>query len=239
MKTKFTILAILFFGYCFSQTNNVYRVYFRNGKTQDVLNLTKVPNAINCESLDGMNTLSFTDKDYYSFRRLDNNLPFFEFKEKMFTDYVVINIDSLNQKKLYERTLNWVKETFKNPDKVIKMTIENEKIRIEGYKENLYCVKGIFSMASCYNGTFTIEISFKDGKYKFDPTYIEYHVPASQYNKANDVQFQLNDFRGLYNEKGELRNAFEFLPITIDILFNNLNLELYEYIISSGKKDNW
>lgn len=35
---------------------------------------------------------------------------------------------------IYNKSLNWVKESYKNPTEVIKTTIENEMIRFEGIK---------------------------------------------------------------------------------------------------------
>jgi len=242
MKKNILIVIILLCVLGFSQGNKAYRVYLRDGSTMDVINLVKVPNAINCESIDGMNSLSFSEKEYYSYRVLNTQIPFFEFKNKKFTDYVVVSIDSLSQKKLYDRTLNWIKEKYKNPDKVIKMTIDNEKIRIEGYKEDLYCyhfkVLGSENV-NCYNGTYTIEISFKDGKYKFDPSYLEYHIPPIQDISSRDISLSLDDFSVYYDKNGILLKSYEYIPITIDDLFNTLNPELYDYILTAGKKDNW
>ena len=238
------IIFLLFLStICNSQENNLFRIYFKDGTTKDVINLKNVSSAINCESLDGMNSLSFPEKKYHSYRQLNPNIAFFEFRDKKFTDFVVVTIDSLSQNKLYERTINWIKEKYKNPESVIKMTIENEKIRFEGYKENLYFVTRKFLGAegtTYYGGNYTIEISLKNGKYKFDPVNLEYHVKASPNQLATNIPILLDDLSYLYNEKGIISDYIN-TPIILDDLFNSLNTELYEYILNQGKgkKSDW
>jgi hypothetical protein len=48
--------------------------------------------------------------------------------------FVVVEIDSLNAAEVYLKTLGWIKETYKNPDEVIKANFENEKIRLDGFQ---------------------------------------------------------------------------------------------------------
>ena len=64
---------------------------------------------------------------------------------------------------MYNKTLNWVKETYKNPDAVLKMKIENEKIRIDAIATGLLKIRG-----NSFNLSYVIEISFKDNKYRFE-----------------------------------------------------------------------
>lgn len=52
---------------------------------------------------------------------------------------IVIEIDSMNASELYNKALNWVQETYKNPDEVLKANIENEKIRIDRFATNACC----------------------------------------------------------------------------------------------------
>ena len=42
-------------------------------------------------------------------------------------------VKSLTKKDLYEKSLNWTKERYLSPNDVIKATIKNEKIRINGF----------------------------------------------------------------------------------------------------------
>ncbi len=46
---------------------------------------------------------------------------------------IVVEVDSLSASEIYNKAQNWVQETYKNPDKVLKANIANEKIRIDGF----------------------------------------------------------------------------------------------------------
>jgi hypothetical protein len=91
------------------------------------------------------------------------------------TDYIVTNCDGKSQNDLYKKTLDWILVTYNTPSSVIKAQIENNYIRIEGSAGNLVRFGGLG--ASSYLTRYQIEISFKDGKYKFDLLNIEIYYP--------------------------------------------------------------
>jgi hypothetical protein len=91
----------------------------------------------------------------------------FKFTKDGFTDYVIGTVPNKTASELYKKTIDWVNITYKNPREVIKAQIENDYIRIEGFKSSMLCKKILLSNI-CENGRYQIEISFKDGKYKFD-----------------------------------------------------------------------
>lgn len=155
----------------------------------------------------------------------------FELTPAGFTDYVVTNVDG-NQSEIYQKSINWIKETYKNPDHVIKMTMENEKIRIEGFQENFYCVKSM-GMNACSNMVYSIEISFKDGKYKFDPTSV--HMSNSTGNKA---ELKLNDMGSIYFKNGKPNKGYEDFILNFQNHFNSLNQSLKDYITGASKSNN-
>ncbi len=111
------------------------------------------------------------------------------------------------------------------------MKIDNEKIRIEGFQSSFYCVKAMGSVA-CSDATYTIEISFKDGRYKFDP--IELNITAQGKTFTPD----LNDLSIYYKKNGELPKYSESVPPAFENLFNGLNESLKNYI-SEVKKSDW
>lgn len=152
------------------------------------------------------------------------------------TPFVIVEVDSTSQNTLFTKTINWIKETYKDPDEVIKTTIENEKVRFEGMNSGALCVKALGSK-SCYDATYTIEISFKDNKYKFTPIDLEYYTPPDQYDSGNDISIPLEGSGRLYNKKGKLRSLYKTFPVEIETIFNSLNESLTNYI--SAKKDDW
>jgi hypothetical protein len=153
--------------------------------------------------------------------------------------FVVVDVDSMTQAELFEKTINWIKETYKNPDEVIKTTISNQKVRFEGFQSGVICVSAL-GLPTCYGATYTIEIEVKDGKYRFIPINIEYRVPASQYGGASTVTINFDNGLQWYN-KGEVRKMFKTIPSSIENLLNGLNDSLFAYLSSEKglKKEDW
>ena len=155
----------------------------------------------------------------------------FKLSQAGFTDFVVTNKDGKTASELYTKTLEWVNRNYKNPEKVILGKVENEYIRIEGSANSLYVLNALGS-ENPTDSKYQIEISFKDGKYKFDVIEVKYLAPQIGWT---DIPF---DF--FYNKKGELKSMFKFTN-KIPNYFNNLNKDLSDYISSgaNSKNDNW
>ena len=159
------------------------------------------------------------------------------------TDYVVTNCDGKTQNDLYRKTLDWISVTYNTPSSVIKAQIENNYIRIEGSAG--YLVKRGGFAASNYLTRYQIEISFKDGKYKFDLLNIEIYVPSSQYVVGGWGYFDpIKDFnhrKSYLNDEGEVRPLYKHYH-EIPSYFNLLNTSLKNYIQSENipsKSKDW
>jgi hypothetical protein len=144
---------------------------------------------------------------------------------------IVVVVDKLNSSDLYKKALNWVQETYKNPENVIKAKIENEKIRINGFKENAWYFYYLGSKWQ-HGMEYSVEISFKDGKYKFD-----YQI-GTFYEGTKKLDY---DYTKFYKKSGEIRNNFSNAPEGVEDAMNNLSLSFYNYITDKTKltKDNW
>jgi hypothetical protein len=160
----------------------------------------------------------------------------FQYSAQGLNPYVIVNVNGMNSEQIFNNTLNWVKETFSNPDKVIKMTIPNQKIRIE-ISSNIGQVKNVkFPLLM------NIEISFKDGKLKFEP--IDARNPQS--DPSQDINFI--QFPGNIPEDGIKMGGFKFKKEKIienmsqstqnlQLYLNNLIKNLTDYF--TKKKDDW
>lgn len=159
----------------------------------------------------------------------------FKFDKENFTDYIVTQCEGKSQAELYKKALDWVSVTYKNPKEVVKAQIENDYIRIEGASKDLVCFN-ILGSKSCNTSKYTIEISFKDGRYKFDI------LGNIQYLYEDGwAEISLDKTSVYYNKKGEIRSNYKYFP-EIATYFNNLNLELKEFLISDkipSKKSDW
>lgn len=144
----------------------------------------------------------------------------FEYSENGLNDYVVVNIDAKSKVEIYSKTMNWIKETYKNPDLVLKMKIENEKLRLDALAINLLKCRGLRQ-----NLNYTLEISFKENKYKFEIV---------------SLLYETTDYKAIPNFKTDTRMIKNFgnTPTDIENYFNKLNKNLEEYICNKVD-DNW
>ncbi|MDC6364830.1 MULTISPECIES: DUF4468 domain-containing protein [Flavobacteriaceae] len=151
----------------------------------------------------------------------------FEYQQKGLNDYVVTNVEVKTADEIYASSLNWVKETYKNPDEVIKATIEGKKIRLSGVASNLLIVKKKYPFPLKY----TAEIAVKDGRYKFEIFSIE--TPPNEYGNGADYK----NIEGFKTKKSMVKNFGES-PDRIENYFNNLNKSLKNYIESGNLSEN-
>ena len=145
---------------------------------------------------------------------------------------IIVQADSLKANQLYAKALNWVQDTYKNPDKVLKSKIENESIRIDGYAQDAWFYK-TFVGTMFYNIDYTIEISFKDGKYKF-----EYRIGQFY---ANGGQKALFDYSTFYKKDGTIRSVYSDAPASLEASMNALSQSFYNYVTgkTSAKNNDW
>jgi hypothetical protein len=157
--------------------------------------------------------------------------------------FVVVEIDSLNASQIYLKTIDWIKETYKNPDEVIKAKFENEKIRFDGFQENVLSTK-MLGVTSYLDVRYSIEISFKEGKFKFEPIKLEEYTKPSQSIAGGWGSIPLNVGSWIYKRNGKVKGIFKSYPKQIEDVFNNLKTSLEIYLLKQNntikdKKDDW
>lgn len=165
---------------------------------------------------------------------------------KGMTDFIVVPVEGKTATEIYKKIIEWIKITYKNPDKVILSTIENEYIRFEGSSETLYSVNITMLGKTYYSSKYQIEISIKDNKYKFDLISMQNYNPKSQYSAGGwteNIIFNKNTEKegisAFYKKDGTLKSMWKFLP-EVPTYFNELNKSMIENINSTVKKnDNW
>jgi hypothetical protein len=148
-----------------------------------------------------------------SIKPCDYSKDKFIYNQLGLTPFVVVKFDSISKEKLFKLTNNWIKETYKNPDKVIKAIIENNKIRINGYSE--------------FGFEYTIVISFKDNKYKFEP------IEVISRSQAGEFNIPLDDGSIYYKKNGWPKKMFQNFTKHLGDTFENLNNNLKKYILNN------
>lgn len=164
----------------------------------------------------------------------------FKLTKDGFTDFIVTPVENKTQTEMYKKAFDWVNVTFKNPKEVIKAQIENDYIRIEGSSNSLICIN-ILGMKNCYLSKYQIEISFKDGKYKFDVSDLSFYTEPSQYGAGGWFPENFSKPSDYFKDNGDLRGRFKFYN-EIPSYFNNLNIELKDFLVSDkipSKKNDW
>nr|WP_294777623.1 hypothetical protein [uncultured Flavobacterium sp.] len=156
----------------------------------------------------------------------------FKFSKEGLTDFIVTNYEG-SAKDTYNLTLAWVKENSKKGYKVVS-SVEGEKITIEGGKENFLCSKA-GGTTVCTYATFTIDISFKDGKFKFEAV----GLSEKPNNATTVITHDLNDFSEYYNKDGSLKKYKDDVPAAYETLFNELNKSLVTFMDKKKKADGW
>lgn len=166
--------------------------------------------------------------------------------QKGMTDYIVGTVENKTASDLYKKVIEWIKVTYKNPDKVILSTIDNEYVRFEGMSSTLYSIHVPITGKMYQDTKYQIEISIKEGKYKFDIIGMENYLAPSQYNIggwSSNGLFNTNltpeGLTGVYKKDGTLRAIFKHIQ-DVPLYFNDLNKSLLEYINSeSPAKGDW
>jgi hypothetical protein len=155
----------------------------------------------------------------------------FTFSKDGLTDYVVTQCEGKTDSEIYKKIIEWIKINYNNPNEVILSTIEDKFIRFQGSGGRglvkFFRHGGIFTP----NTRYIIEISIKEGKYKFDLVNLETYS-GTEWNKV-DCFFSRNN--NCYNNKGEFKKDYKFYNETSDY-FNKINLSLKEKIIGSDEK---
>ena len=135
------------------------------------------------------------------------------------SDYVVIDYKDLSQSTLYNKTLSWVKNTFKNPDKVIKMKEENQSIRIQIFDNKSICGK-----YGCADELYTVQFEFRNDKIKVTPLEIlGLHDSYKLDLKKGDLYYKSN---------GNIRKFYSHVPKGVEKLINSYNVSLNNFITS-------
>jgi hypothetical protein len=230
------------------ETEQVFRITTTKGEVIKASNyrVNEKRKVTYIQTLEGK-SFSLKSSKIASIRKLVEGWNYFDFNANGFTDYSVVEVDSLKKEEIYKLVVEWVKVTYNTPDKVIKSQIENKSIRIEGYSDVLASHNALFP--TYYGTKYSILISIRDGKYKFDPKWAQYTIPAGTYNKELTFNaFNDNDesiVKSKFNKKEEVKTLYKKMPSDFETFYNDLNMSLYEYIKKEttkpkeGSDDDW
>ena len=145
--------------------------------------------------------------------------------------YVVIQVKDKSAKELYNQSINYINKFYKNPDVVIKGKIDGEYLRFNTYARSITTMKNVIAR-TYIDAKYTTELSFKDGKIKFEIIDIQLLVEG-----RNPIYFVGSGISSFYifNTKGKLERADA--KSGIEAYFNGKILELSMYLESLEKAE--
>jgi len=159
----------------------------------------------------------------------------FSFNDNGMTDFIITSVEAKPAFEIYKKVIEWINVTYKNPNKVVLSTIENQFVRFEGSSSEFYAMNAISKIYVPVK--YEIEISIKDGKYKFDyigMTIIENNIRIPYFNTK--TKEELGKYP-IFKNDGTLKSSYKYFT-EVPIFLNNLNKSLLESLISNVKKGN-
>ena len=170
---------------------------------------------------------------------------------KLFTPVLVLEVTG-SAEDLYNKTIGWVNETYKNPDEVIKGKVEGKYVRINGFVGSLLS-NNVIGTTFYYDVRYSVEIKFRENKIRYEVTKMEQYIPASQYGASrwDDMVFgfKVAKKKGKANKKTGLRSPGKIDKNgaknyeSVKSYFENLGLGIKEYVENSSSEstsdDDW
>ena len=81
---------------------------------------------------------------------------------------VVVEVPNKSAQEIYKNVKKWVIKSYKNPEKVLKVDLPAEQIRINGYNSSFFQGKALGMVD--YGVDYMLTIDIKENKYKFSIT---------------------------------------------------------------------
>ena len=150
--------------------------------------------------------------------------------------YVVISTPDKTAEQNYNNAIKYISKIYKNPKEVIKSDIKSEYLRFDTFVSDFLVVNNMGAKIS-QDAKFTITLSFKDSRVKFEITNL------SIYNSAGyKVTFSGSAFSGfpIYNKK-KTKLKRPDTKKDIEVYFNNTINNIKGYLLEDVKStdDDW
>lgn len=146
---------------------------------------------------------------------------------------------------LYQKAINWVNETYKNPEEVIKGKVEGDYLRLEGFTSSLL-QQNVIGVMYYYDVRYTIQVNFKDGRFKYEITKMEQYFPPSEYSSSQWVNLISDKEVGfkIANRKGKAKKDGVANLKAVQTYFQNIGIGIKDYMqkneaSETSSNDDW
>ena len=145
--------------------------------------------------------------------------------------YIVINAEGKTAKQLYDNAIKFINKTYKNPSEVIKGNTDSEYLKFETHDPDFLTLKSL-GMTLKWGGSYTTELSFKDGKVKYEIINLEIRDETNRTNSSSPFPLK----GGIFKNDGTIRKKDAKSQVESNI---NLQLKLLIEGLIDTKTDNW
>ena len=149
--------------------------------------------------------------------------------------FVVILDSAKKSNELYQNAINYIKINYKNPNEVIKTTIENSYLKFETFSSSFITYSNSGAKIPI-NAKFTTELKFQDGKIRFEIIDLDMRGES---NSAYQVLFSGGLMSGyiIYKNNGTLFK--EEAKVDIEKYFNTFLMNFINGIKTPNKNEGW
>ena len=154
-------------------------------------------------------------------------------------EYVVIEVEGVSAKQLYENSIKYIIENYKNPEKALKAATEGEFLKFHTNKSSFESLNFIIHTDSSGEvpiwPNYTTELRFKEGRVRYEikklgmaappPFFGAKFSPHQNYASPENIT--------VYNKNGKLSR--EKAKVDIESYFNNTVSRLSKFL--SGEDD--
>lgn len=153
-------------------------------------------------------------------------------------EYLVVDMPDTDQATLFKKAKSWAQ----TGNRTIQSSDASNSITFQGEKANALCFT-VRNKTSCNNLRYTVEVAFKDNKYKFEVKNLEQYGPINDTGKKGWFPVELDKAPdAFYTRGGELKKEYVATPGNISGLFNDLNAAFKKALTKEKgetKKDDW
>ncbi|OFY42380.1 MAG: hypothetical protein A2X18_10865 [Bacteroidetes bacterium GWF2_40_14] len=147
--------------------------------------------------------------------------------------FIIIPVEGKTAKELYDQAIKYININYKSPDNVIKGKIEGEYLRFNTYAPHFIIIKNVLARAP-FNAKFSTELSFKDGKIKYEIIDLEIYSEANYplYFTGSGISSFF-----IYNKEGILKR--EDAKTGVEDFFNALILSFSLFLQTDKVQEEW
>jgi hypothetical protein len=152
-------------------------------------------------------------------------------------NYVVVDVNNLTAKQLYDKAIMYVNERYKNPDAVLRGKIENEFLTFATHNDHMFDFRS--GVPIIVEVDYLTTISFKENRIKIDFHDIDMYMVTSGGKSPLYLMGSGGFTWYVYKEKDHsLFMPNKGLKDKIELFFNNQTNEIVSYFLTQ-KKEEW